>query len=254
MDSVRTVESSGSDVDAAVDAGLAELGVSRDAVEIEILDEGNRGVFGLGARDARVRLTHVPAMEALEQPVEEEPAPVTPAVADESVGDDEEPEASEDLEGSLGCEALMELFALMDVRNVQVDVYRAKPAPGEKNPPLVLNVVGSSADDLIGHRGETLAALQRITRLIVGRELSDQVHLVVDVNGFKQKREQALRRLAQRLAEQAIETDRTVVLEPMPPQERRIIHLSLRDNPHVTTESIGEGDRRKVTIIPQRRR
>ena len=101
------------------------------------------------------------------------------------------------------------------------------------------------------HR-ETLAALQRITRLIVGREVSDHVHLVVDVDSFKQKRELALRRLAQRLADQAVETARTVVLEPMPPQERRIVHLTLRADPRVTTESVGEGDRRKVTIIPVR--
>jgi len=78
------------------------------------------------------------------------------------------------------------------------------------------------------------------------------VNLVVDVDGFKARREQALQRLAQRLAEQALRTGRTVVLEPMPPHERRYIHLALRDHPQVTTQSIGEGDLRKVTIIPQR--
>jgi spoIIIJ-associated protein len=116
----------------------------------------------------------------------------------------------------------------------------------------MLDVHGSGTDALIGRRGDTLAALQLITRLIVGREMSGRVHLVVDVDDFKARREQALRRLAQRLAEQAVRTGRTVMLEPMPPHERRYVHLALRDHPHVTTQSIGEGDRRKVTIIPQR--
>ncbi|NLE43857.1 MAG: hypothetical protein GX620_03965 [Chloroflexi bacterium] len=250
MDSVRTVESSGPDVEAAVSAGLAELGVDRDSVEVEVLDEGARGVFGLGARDAKVRLTRLPAVDD-SRPLEE--APVALDVNDELA--DEEPELSEedvDREAELGRETLMELLLLMGLSDAQVDVYRAKPAPGESDPPLVLNVTGSGVESLIGHRGETLAALQRITRLIVGREVSDHVHLVVDVDSFKQKRELALRRLAQRLADQAVETARTVVLEPMPPQERRIVHLTLRADPRVTTESVGEGDRRKVTIIPVR--
>jgi spoIIIJ-associated protein len=104
---------------------------------------------------------------------------------------------------------------------------------------------------LIGRRGKTLAALQRITRLIVGRELESRARLVVDVGGFKARREKSLRRLAHQVAEQAVRTGRTVVLEPMPPNERRAIHLALRDHPHVTTQSVGEGDRRKVTVIPQ---
>jgi spoIIIJ-associated protein len=112
-------------------------------------------------------------------------------------------------------------------------------------------VRGAGTDALIGRRGSTLDALQLITRLIVGREMMGRVHLVVDVGGFKAHREESLRRLAQRLAEQAVRTNRTVVLEPMPPYERRYVHLALRDHPHVTTQSVGEGDRRKVTIIPQ---
>ena len=94
-------------------------------------------------------------------------------------------------------------------------------------------------------------ALQRVTRLIVGREVEGRTALVVDVGGFKARREKTLRRLARRMAEQAERTNRIVTLEPMPPNERRVIHLALRDNPGVTTESVGEDDRRKVTIIPQ---
>ncbi len=76
--------------------------------------------------------------------------------------------------------------------------------------------------------------------------------MVIDVEGYRARREQQLRRLARRMADQAIELGRTMVLEPMPPNERRIIHIELRDHPSVATESIGEGARRKVTIIPNR--
>jgi spoIIIJ-associated protein len=89
--------------------------------------------------------------------------------------------------------------------------------------------------------------------LIVGREVMGKSRLVVDVGGHKARREKTLRKLARRLAEQAMHTDRTVLLEPMPPHERRIVHLALRDHAHVVTESTGEGNRRKVTIIPRRR-
>jgi spoIIIJ-associated protein len=106
---------------------------------------------------------------------------------------------------------------------------------------------------LIGRRGETLAALQYITRLIASRELQRRANIVIDVEGYKTRREEMLRRLATRMAEQAVQLGRTVALEPMPPYERRIVHLALRDNPQVRTESTGEGEHRKVTIIPQRR-
>jgi spoIIIJ-associated protein len=104
---------------------------------------------------------------------------------------------------------------------------------------------------LIGRKGETLAALQRIVRLIVGSRFARWVHLVVDVDGYKQRREESLRRLAGRMAEEAVRSGRTVVLEPMPPYERRIVHLALREDVDVRTQSVGTGNRRRVTIIPQ---
>jgi spoIIIJ-associated protein len=245
----QAIEATGADVKAAIAAGLARLGVDRDSVEIEVLDEGSRGVFGLGGRDARVRMTPKPktmprttpavAAESVATPTAE---PTEPAVAEELAGKDE----AEVAQG-----VLLELLALLDMKEAQIDVRRAEPAAGEREPPLVLDVRGLDTDALIGRRGKTLAALQRITRLIVGREVAGRVRLVVDVNGFKVRREKSLRRLAQRMADQAVRTDRTVVLEPMPPHERRIIHLALRDHSYVTTQSVGEGDRRKVTIIPR---
>ena len=238
----QAIEATGADVDAAIAAGLARLGVERDAVEIEVLDEGSRGLFGLGGREARVRLTvrPQPAPATLAEPV------ILPTVEVAT------PAVMEKREAEIAQEALMELLALMGMKEVRVDVHWAEPAADEGEPPLVLDVHGPDTDLLIGRRGSTLAALQYITRLIIGREVAGRVNLVVDVDGFKARREQSLRRLAQRLAEQALRTGRTVVLEPMPPHERRYIHLALRDHPQVTTQSIGEGDLRKVTIIPRR--
>ena len=238
----QAIEASGADVDAAIAAGLARLGVERDAVEIEVLDEGSRGLFGLGGREARVRLAvrPQPAPATLAEPV------ILPTVEVAT------PAVMEKREAEIAQEALMELLALMGMKEVRVDVHWAEPAADEGEPPLVLDVHGPDTDLLIGRRGSTLAALQYITRLIIGREVAGRVNLVVDMDGFKARREQALQRLAQRLAEQALRTGRTVVLEPMPPHERRYIHLALRDHPQVTTQSIGEGDLRKVTIIPQR--
>lgn len=235
----QAIETAGADVEGAVAAGLARLGVERDAVEVEVLDEGSRGLFGLGVREARVRMTVKPR-PASEQPVEPAPPPAAESAAAWK-------DVSESAQG-----VLMDLLVLMGMEGARVDVRRAEPAHDEEEPPLVLDVHGSDVEALIGHRGETTAALQHVTRLIIGREVTGRVNVVVDVDGFKARREQSLRRLAQRLAEQALRTGRTVVLEPMPPHERRYVHLALRDHPEVTTESIGEGDRRKVTIIPRR--
>jgi spoIIIJ-associated protein len=252
----QAIEVVGADVEAAIEAGLIQLGVGRDAVDIEVLDDGSRGLFGLGARDARVRLT-------IKSPAEpQQPPAPTVAEPDDSLGRVDAvpvaestkpafsvPEEKDQAEVARG--VLLDLLALMDLGKAQVGVRYAEPAAGEKDPPLVLEVQGPGTDVLIGRRGKTMAALQHITRLIVGRETEGWVHLVVDVGGFKARREKSLRRLARRTAEQALRTGRTVVLEPMPPHERRIIHLALRDHPDVVTESVGERDRRKVTIIPR---
>jgi spoIIIJ-associated protein len=237
----QAIEATGVDVEAAIAAGVASLGVDRDAVEIEVLAEGSRGLFGLGGREARVRMTIKP-----------DRVPVVPAesIAPFAAEVDVQPVVeSGDAEVARG--VLMDLLALMGVEGARVEARRAEPAAGEEESPLILDVYGQDTDVLIGRRGNTLAAVQHITRLIVGREVSGRVHLVVDVDGFKARREKSLRRMAQRLAEQAVRTNRTMVLEPMPPHERRYVHLALRDHPHVITQSVGEGDRRKVTIIPR---
>lgn len=113
-----------------------------------------------------------------------------------------------------------------------------------------VNVNGDDLSYLIGRQAETLNALQYISSLIINKEIGRSIPLIVDVEGYRSRRENQLRQLARRMADQAVATGRRQVLEPMPANERRIVHIALRENPDVSTESIGEEPRRKVTILP----
>ncbi|MDH4207761.1 MAG: protein jag [Anaerolineae bacterium] len=227
----KSVESSGRSVDDALVRALEELGVDRDQVEVEILTEGSRGLLGLGAEQARVRVTAIePEGYPSEEQVAEEPGP-----AGEGVGE-------------LAAEALRDLLRQMGIEAR----VRVREPYEDKTSPLVLDVEGDDLGILIGRQGETLRDLQYITRLIVSRKAQRWVNLFVDVGGYKRRREGVLTELAQRMAERAIAEQRAIPLEPMPPHERRIVHLALVDHELVTTESTGEGQRRKVIIFPKR--
>jgi len=190
-------------------------------------------------------------------------APATPS-AEAEFGEDMELEedlplpprtaaAPDDEEARTAVETLQEILGKMGI-NASVEASYAEPADENESGPLVLQVTGKDLGVLIGRRGETLAALQYITRLIVSRELQRRTDLVVDVEHYKARREQRLQSLALRMAKQATQRGRTINLEPMPAYERRIIHLSLRDRTDVYTESVGEGENRKVTIVPVKNR
>ncbi len=269
----QVVECAGSDVDAAVAAGLARLDVPRDAVEVEVLDEGRQGMFGLGARAARVRLSVTSETErtAEAEPAAPSPPPPSPAApsapppsrADEATQEEAAPEEPAEADAEqpelterdkiAGAREVMEgLLKAMHLGESRVGVERAEPGPNEDEvPPLVIDVSGPGTNILIGTDGQVLQAFQYITRLLVGRSMKSWVHVVVDVQGYKAKRADRLRDLAHRMADQAADTDRAVILQPMPPHERRVVHVALYDDPRVTTESIYEGERRRVTILPK---
>ncbi len=238
-ESPQSVEVHAPTLEEAIERGLSQLGLARNEVIIEIVDEGSRGVLGMGARDAVIRLTPLRAPKVVATPPQ-------PALTEEIPS---APPSQGDEEARVAKEVLAELLAQMKIK-ATVHVERAQAATPDEDPPWVLNIRGADLGVLIGRRGETLNALQYITRLIVSREIQRRSNIVIDVESYKSRREEALRRLALRMAEQAKRLGRTVVLEPMPANERRIIHLALRDDEGVTTESIGSGDQRKVTIIP----
>jgi spoIIIJ-associated protein len=269
----QTIEQSAPTIEEALAAGLAKLGVKEDRVDVEVLDEGRRGLLGIGGRDAVVRLTLriEPASSSPAAPQKSLPAPEETSVsapAKETAkpqpakkktaksGQSRKrpaPEAGgadfDENEAETAREIIAELLEKMDVdADVTIDV--SPPDDLTNRRMTVINVTGEDLGLLIGARGETLDALQHVARLMVGNELKQRTYFVIDVDGYRQKREEALARLAERMGQKAIDRGSPVTLEAMPSYERRIIHMTLRENPQVRTESTGEGDRRRVRIYP----
>jgi spoIIIJ-associated protein len=270
----RSVEASGRTVEQATEVALARIGRRLDQVEVQVLREASKGVLGFGAHDAIVRVTELIPVETMEaadeaheekawQPAESpQPAP-EPAVSEAPLPaptrraqprdeDDERysyGDASREQLMNISREVLLDILQRM---NILADVLAtwSEPEDDQEDPALVLDIVGDDLGLLIGRRGETLRDLQYILRLIVGHRIHGWANLVVDVEGYKQRRERSIRQLAQRLAERVIDTGRPVHMEPMNPYERRIVHLELRKLGGVTTKSSGDGERRRVGIFP----
>jgi spoIIIJ-associated protein len=163
---------------------------------------------------------------------------------------DEVPETEYDEEVAIGKVVLGELLERLGIRG-RIQVKRARPTDQTDGSPWILDVAGGNSHRLIGRRGDTLASLQYVARLITSRELQRRSEVIIDVDGYKARRAQQLHSLALRMATEAMQRGTTVALEPMPPHERRIIHLALRGHDDVTTKSVGEGASRKVTIVPK---
>ena len=290
------IEARGANVEAAIDAGLRRLGMNRDQVTVTVVDEGSRGLLGIGSREAVVRLKPAvvappppppppaprpvtpparppaapqpppapppappaarPEPPALrEQPPARPPQPATPTppppAADE---DDAAPAPTTDDELAAEAEAAVAVLSeLPDKMHVSATVSASASEPDDLTGQRV-NVVAINGDDLtvlIGPRGETLDALQFLGRLMVAHKLHRRSNFVVDVEGYRQRRVQALTRLAERMADKARQRGEPISLEPMTAYERRIIHMALRDTPDVYTESAGEGKQRRVRIYPK---
>jgi spoIIIJ-associated protein len=250
----RRARGTGKSVEEAIAQALAELGVGRDDAEIEIVREGSRGILGFGAEEAVVVASvELPASSAV-PPTEIEVVEEAPKAPERAPRAEEEAAAaaapSEQKVAQVAKEVLETLLEKMGMP-ASVSVVEGGPLSEDGEPaPTLLDVTGSDLGILIGRRGETLRDLQFMTRLIVNRRLGYWPNLVVDVEGYKARRKEMLTGLALRMAEKAAETLQPVILEPMSAYERRIIHIALRDHPQVMTESTGEGDSRKVMIIP----
>ncbi|MBI2849096.1 MAG: protein jag [Chloroflexi bacterium] len=220
-----SVEKSGRTVEEAIELALADLGnVSREKASIEVISEGRGGLLGIGAEEAKVRVT---VSESL---------------------DDREPSGDEDI-GIAGEEELEKLLALLKVE-ASVELETAS-VDNLSSTPAVLNIRGPNLALLIGRRGETLSVLQYVVNLILSRRFKRRTALLVDVDGYRQRRQESLRALALRAADQVKYTNGPVFLEAMPSYERRIIHLALQDRFDVISKSVGEGEQRKVVISPK---
>ena len=276
---MESVEASGKSIEDAIINALARLGRNRDEVEITVLQKPVRGSRDMSAREARVRASVLPQRPSA--PV------VTPEMADAYLVDEyddyapggpaaddagepeyppedelEPPEVTVDALSDVMAEdasvedvAVAALYTILAHMGVQAGI-EVHPADGEE--PLVLNIRGadersaSALSVLIGRRGETLAALQLLMHLIISKQTDTRDRVIVDVEGYRQRREENLRSMALRIAEQVRGSGRSVMLEAMPPNERRIVHMALADDEDISTESEGEGDQRRVVVSLKR--
>jgi spoIIIJ-associated protein len=309
---VESIEASGKSVDDAVLQALANLKKRRDEVEITVLQEPARGTFGLGNKEARVRVTVRSGSVG---------AIITPQMADAILGPEEEEYIEEEEEGEFDEEEFAEdeeevfeegeefdeeeyeegeldeepipsfapagsvkypsgaLSDLGDVSAVEGEMQEVETPSSEdvditvdvlqhilqymniravvqvrSTDPLTLNIQGINENLglLIGRRGETLSALQLLVSLIVGHRTKHRMRIIIDAENYRERREENLRSLALRVAQQVRNYRRSIALEAMPPHERRIVHIALSDSKDISTESIGEGDARRVVISLKR--
>jgi len=239
-DQKATLEIIAPSVEEAVEKGLDQLGLPKDAVSVEVLDEGQSGFLGIGGRQVRVRLT-LNDNHASSSEVEAETAD------DFDDGNEEFADELDEAKVRTG-RIVRDLLKKMQV-NTKVASRILDPEDEHDHPMVLVEVTGKDLSILIGRRAETLNALQYVTSLILNQQLGKWVPILIDVQGYRFRRERQLRQLARRLADQVVATGRKQVLEPMPANERRLIHLELRYHPFVTTESVGEEPNRKTTIF-----
>ena len=266
----RSVEKSAKTVEEAKKAALAELGIGEEEAEIEILEEASKGFLGLiGGHDAKVRVT-VKDDAAGRQDVKNGEMPM-PEVIETSlqVGDLVKKQAKEENfehterqerprremvseeEAAAPLEKaetfLQQIFASM---HLEVHIEREKSEEA-----FILNMSGEDLGILIGKHGQTLDSLQYLTNLAANHGLTEKrIHIVLDVEHYRNRREETLRRLASRLADKALRTRQRIMLEPMNRHERKIIHMALQENRRVSTYSAGDEPFRKVVIEPMRGR
>jgi spoIIIJ-associated protein len=220
----KNYEFSGKSVDEAIEKGLLDLGLERDGVNVQVVREASRGVLGIGSEDAIVRVT--PLVNHDESTAKAMPEQVQ----------SKSKEILETVLHGMGLNAHVEV--LPDI------------GADDKNA-FVLNIIGDDLGVLIGRRGETLRDLEFVARLLAAQQLGKQPKLAVDVEGYRGRRERQLSELAKRMADRVQSNRQPITLEAMPPNERRIVHITLRDHSSVKTQSIGEGEHRRVMILPK---
>jgi spoIIIJ-associated protein len=292
MSDRTTLEIIAPTVEEALLQGLSQLGLTADAVSVEVLDSGSKGLFGFGGRQVRVRLTVNPppgevasvvptrqdsgrrtestpkAREARPRPkVESREAKPQPKAESKHEARLRHPEKNPDPAKTLPLPAREEVQSADPVlgaaesivsrliyhlgMQAQVSAHYDESSTDDRRI-IQVNVHGDNLSALIGRHAETLTALQHVASLMVGKQTQQWVQLVVDVEGYRERREKQVRQIALRMADQVIKTGRKATLEPMTASERRAIHIELRGHPAVTTESTGEEPHRKVVILPKK--
>lgn len=224
-------------IDDAIELALSELGIERDKAEIEIIQEPAKGFLGIGAKEAVVKVT-ANTEKTARNPGKENA--VVPSIKKEKTSG-----------GVYNLDSPAE-----NAKNFITDVLNAmgievKVTSELKGDMIEVNLEGDNMGVVIGKRGDTLDSIQYLTSLVVNQKSEDYIKVSIDTENYREKREEALCALAQRLASKVGRTGRKFALEPMNPYERRIIHSNLQDNDEVTTYSIGQEPYRKVVIAPK---
>lgn len=246
---LKTLEKSGKTEEAAIAAALEELGLDRDDVSVEIVERAKSGFLGIGASPAVVRVQYEALDEELETVAEAAaespaaaPAEAQPAAAPAAPAADE-PESYARIRAFVS--------GLLEHMGIQAEIEITARENGGVN----VNLSGSNMGAVIGRRGETLDAIQHLTNYAVNRGSDKHMHISVDAESYRAKREESLVRLAEKMAAKAIKYKRSMALEPMNSYERHVIHTALQDYEGVTTSSTGTEPNRRVVVSyekPQR--
>lgn len=234
---IKTLEKTGRTEDDAINAALAELGLDRDDVSVEILERAKSGFLGIGASPALVRVSY----EVEDEPVE---SAAESAVSDAAVVGDEKVSAAPVDESADYAAVRQFLTGLLDRMGVKADIAISARDNGGIN----VNLSGNGMGAIIGRRGETLDAIQHLTNYVVNRGSEKHLHISVDAENYRSKREESLTKLAEKMAEKAIKYKRSMALEPMNSYERHVIHTALQNYEGVTTSSTGVEPNRRVVV------
>lgn len=254
---MREVIATGKTVEEATQRALDELGVSMDEVSVEVLDMPQRKLFR--TIPAKVRVTADEPEQPVQEepkpaPVHEEPVPAPVETAPEPCEAQPEPPAESVQETALSLADCPRLAPVVDYLR---EICEKMGAPDmeisavKQGETVILKLTGDKSGMLIGHRGEVMEALSYLCSLVANRGEGEYIKLGLDINHYRNKREENLTALAKRLAEKAARTGKSHTLEPMNPYERRIIHAAVSEVEGVRSESVGEGATRRVVILPE---
>ncbi len=221
---MEALEIGAKNVDEAIEVALDQLGLTRSEVTIEVLQEGKRSIWGMGGEDAIVKVT---PLESSQTPGSDTSTTVDPETATDTAR-----------------EILEQLLSLMEIEG-SIEII---PSDEEAKMPATLAIANDNPGILIGRRGQALSALQYMVNFLSSRKLKSGVKVMVDVADYRKRRREELENMALRIADLVRTNQRSITMEPMGAWERRIVHLTLREEAGVITGSVGYGERRKVVV------
>lgn len=253
---MKSIEKIAKTVDEAITEALIELGASTDEVDIEILCKGSKGLLGIGAKQAKVKVTlkevinedislEVDEFKVNSVPVKKEKIQVAKRTEEVKDSEDAVIVTEEELNRVIGRakDFLGKLLKEMNIEStINVEVVN--------NNRISICLEGKNMGTIIGKRGETLDAIQYLVNIVANKERQEYIKIMLDTENYRARREETLRNLAYKLSKKAQKTRKPIILEPMNPYDRRIIHSALQDSKIVKTHSEGKEPFRKVVITP----